>query len=102
MWGGRLNQVLAFDCFSFVDLFFVGDPLLAADGGCVDHEGGDFELLSFVHGSDVVVYVRSGMAGLFRVVMHDDNGASVGYVYRGEDCVRPTGRLSLPLVNKDL
>ena len=82
-----MNQALAFDCFSFVDLSFVVDPPLAADGGYVDHEGGDFELFSFVHGSDVVVYVSLGMAGLFKVVMHDGNGASIGFVYRGEDCV---------------
>lgn len=73
--------------FSFVDVLFIEEPLLAADGGHIAHGNGGHDLFSFCFGSGVEVYTCSCFAGLFRVVEHGADGASIDYLYEGTDCV---------------
>lgn len=68
--------------FSFVDVLFISEPPTAVDGGHVAHNHDRRDLFSFVIVSGVEVYVRSCFAGLFRVMEHGVDGASIGYLYK--------------------
>ena len=74
---------MAIKLFSFVDILFVSEPPSAADGVHVAHDEDGRDLFSFVVGSGIEVYVCSCFAGLFRVVEHEVDGASIGYLYKG-------------------
>lgn len=76
------NRALVMELFSFVNLLFVVDPPLNGDRH-IPQEPGVWELFSFVHGSGVEVYIRSGMVGLFEVVAHRVAGVSIGYYVKG-------------------
>ena len=69
--------------FLLLICIFFGDPPLVADSGCLDHKGGDYELLSFVHGSNIVVYVLVSVASWFKVVANGDDGALICFMYKG-------------------
>ena len=83
----RRDKAVAMKLFSFLDVLFVGEPPSAADGGHVANDEDGRDLFSFVVGSGVEVYVRSCFAGLFRVVEHGVDGASIGYLYKGTLCI---------------
>lgn len=73
--------------FSFVDILFISEPPTAVDGGHVAHNDDRRNLFSFVIVSGVEVYVHSCFAGLFRVVEHGVDSASIGYLYNRTICV---------------
>ena len=70
--GGIGNRDMVFDVFSFVDIIFILDSPYDRGRGYVQAESGDFELFSFVEGSGIEVYVRSGITGWVEVVKHGE------------------------------
>ena len=64
---------MVMEVLSFVDIFFILDPPVERNGENVENEVGVFELFSFVKGSGVEVFVRTGLVGWMEMIEHNEN-----------------------------
>ena len=70
---GEGNRTMIMEVLSLVDIFFILDPPVERNGGNVENEVEVFELFSFVKGSGVEVFVRTGLVGWMEMVEHNEN-----------------------------
>src|SRR5437588_13115294 len=70
--GGVGNRSVCMERFSYVDVFIVVDPPVGIGGSFVHGEENGFDLFSFCKGSNVEVFVRREMVGLFSLDVHND------------------------------
>jgi len=70
--GGEGNRNMVMDVLFFVDIFIFVDGPVRKDGEFVQHESEMYELISFVKGSGVEVFVKKGLMGWVEVEEHDE------------------------------
>jgi len=61
--GGEGNRNIVIDVLFFVDIFIFVDGPVRKDREFVDHENVRYELISFVKGRGVKVFVKKGLVG---------------------------------------
>jgi hypothetical protein len=93
-------DVDGWDLFSFVDLFSIIEPPVDREGQHVPVDVDGWDLFFFVKGSGVEVFVRSHICGLFEVVRHGEGSAQIGYWEKGAKKVL-TGVYFRPGYTKD-
>jgi len=70
--GGEGNRNMVIDVLFFVDIFVFVDGPVRRDGEFVEYENEKYELISFVKGSGVEVFVKKGLVGWVEVEEHDE------------------------------
>jgi len=69
---GEGNRNMVMDVLFFVDIFIFVDRPVRKDGEFVEHESERYELISFVRGSGMEVFVKKGLVGWVKVAEHDE------------------------------
>ena len=77
--GGEGNRNMVMDVLWFVDIFFMLDCPVTAKGEYVEHENGEYEMVSSITDGDVEVYIRKGLVGWFEVEKHEKEGVVIAY-----------------------
>jgi len=80
---GQGNRAVVMDLFFFIDVIFILNLPLMAEGLHVAQETGVFDLFSFVLGSGIEVYVNSHLVGLVEVIDYGVDGVSIGFLDNG-------------------
>jgi len=70
--GEEGNRNMVIDVLFLVDIFIFVDGAVRIDGEFVEHESEKYELISFVKGSGVEVFVKRGLVGWVEVEEHDE------------------------------
>jgi len=87
--GGEGNRNMAMEVLSWVDVFIFVDNANREGGGWLEHEARGYELVSFVEGGNVEVYIKTSMVGWMEVEKHN----AKGIVLRGKGMDEETVRI---------
>ena len=68
---GEGNRNIVLDLLWFVDVFLILDCPTNRRGEYVEHENGNYELISSVREGDIEVYVRKELMGWFVIESHE-------------------------------
>ena len=76
---GEGNRNVVLDLLWFVDIFFILDCPTNRSGDYVEHENGNYELISSVREGDIEVYARKELTGWFTIESHEQSSVILTY-----------------------
>jgi len=88
--GGKGNSNVAMEVLSWVDVFIFVDNRKREGGRLLEHEARGYELVSFIEGGDVELYIKTSMVGWMEVERHN----AKGIVLRGKGMDEETLRIN--------